>query len=70
MGRKRHAFAGGRKTPATPPVHPWGRGVLGGLWIGGMSGLVGMGFNVSEFGFETWKVRGLGFEWVDELVVA
>jgi hypothetical protein len=35
-----------------------------------MSGLVGMGFNVSEFGFETWKVRGLGFEWVDELVVA
>jgi hypothetical protein len=40
------------------------------LWIGGMSSLVGMGFNVSEFGFETWKGRGLGFEWVDELVVA
>jgi hypothetical protein len=39
------------------------------LWIGGMSSLVGMGFNVSGFGFETWKVRGLGFEWVDELVV-
>lgn len=47
------------------------RGVGGGcLWIGGISGLVGMGFNVSGSGFETWKVRGLGFQWVDELVVA
>ena len=38
--------------------------------LGGIRGLVAMGFNVSGFGFEPWKVRGLGFQWVDELVVA
>lgn len=29
--------------------------------LGGISGLVGMGFNVSGSGFEPWKEGGFGF---------